>query len=210
MSFRNTAVEYGTIAKSLHWTIAALFLIYYCSVYYRRWFTVAEEDLSLWVGTPNYTALQLHLASGITIFAFVILRIIWRLYDNTPDLPAGKRWEHISARFVHYSLYFFMIFMPVTGYLGTGADTAYFNITQFRETAAYDYLVTQTLRLDWEAFEKPIDYLHKEIGGAVLVWMLIVLHAGAALYHHFVRRDDVLRRMLPGGSGHNDNNKVGR
>ena len=100
--------------------------------------------------------------------------------------------------------------MPVTGYLGTGVDTAYFNITQFRETAAYDYLVTQTLQLDWEAFEKPIDYLHKDIGGAVLVWMLIVLHAGAALYHHFVRRDDVLRRMLPGGSGHNDNNKVGR
>ena len=89
MSFRNTAVEYGTIAKSLHWTIAALFLISYCSVYYRRWFTVAEEDLSLWVGTPNYTALQLHLASGITIFAFVILRI--NMADYTITLLIYRR-----------------------------------------------------------------------------------------------------------------------
>jgi len=48
----------------------------------------------------------------------------------------------------------------------------------------------------WETFEKPIDFVHKN-SGAYLVWVLVLLHAGAALFHHYVKRDDVLRRMLP-------------
>jgi cytochrome b561 len=91
-----------------------------------------------------------------------------------------------------------MVIMPVTGYLGTGADTVYFNITQFRETAIYDYLIIQILGLDWETFEAPMDFIHKDIGGSLVMWILIALHVGAALFHHFVRHDDVLRRMLPG------------
>lgn len=197
MSFRNSRYKYGSVAKALHWVIATLFLVSYCAVYYRHWFTVEVDEFSLWVGTPNYTALQIHLTSGISIFAFALLRIAWRVSNPSPELPPGRAWEHFSAHVAHYALYFIMIFMPITGYLGTGADTAYFNITQFRETAAYDLLVTRILGLDWDAFEKPVDFIHKDIGGALLVWMLILIHAGAALYHHFVKRDDVLLRMLP-------------
>ncbi len=198
MSIRNTQYEYGGLAKTLHWLIAGLFLLSYCAVYYRQWFTVEEEEFALWVGSANYTALQIHLASGISILVFALLRVIWRFSNPPPELLPGKTWEHFSAHSVHYLLYFLMFFMPITGYLGTGADTAYFNITQFRETGAYDLIVTRTLGLDWESFEKPIDFLHKDVGGAIIVWLLIALHAGAALYHHFVKHDEVLLRMLPG------------
>ena len=64
MNLKNTKENYGTIAKTLHWFIAILFLVSYISVYYRQWFT--EEK------TPeNWTALQIHLSIGVTIFVFV-------------------------------------------------------------------------------------------------------------------------------------------
>ncbi len=91
-----------------------------------------------------------------------------------------------------------MIIMPLTGYLGTGVNTEYFtmfDITMFKNTPIYHTVVTNWLNLSWEAFESPIDFIHKQ-GGKFLVWVLILAHAGAALYHHFVRKDIVLKRML--------------
>ena len=202
MNIRNTRFAYGSVAKTLHWTIAALILLSYCSVYYRQWFTVEPDDWADWVGTPNYMALQIHLSIGVSIFALVILRILWRLTNPQPELPPGSRIQHLAAHAVHYVLYFFMILMPITGYFGTGADIDYLNVPQFRETALYNWLVTETLGIAWETFEKPVDFIHKKIGGAIVLWMLILIHAGAALYHHFVKRDDVLKRMLP--TLHND------
>lgn len=201
MALRNTKLAYGSIAKLLHWAIALLFLVSYCAVYYRHWFTVEPDEFSIWVGTPNYTALQIHLTSGITISFLILCRVYWRLSNQVPELLPGKRWEHFMANSVHYFLYFLMFMMPITGYLGAGVDTDYLQITQFRETALYDWLVTDTLGLDWETFESPVDFIHKKIGGATLVWIVIGAHAGAALFHHFVKRDDVLLRMLPSGIG---------
>ncbi len=54
------------------------------------------------------------------------------------------------------------------------------------------------LGLTFEVFEVPFDFFHKQIGGAWLVWMLIAVHVGAAVYHHRVLKDNTLRRMLPG------------
>ena len=71
-----------------------------------------------------------------------------------------------------------------------------FNITQFRETALYDWLIVGQLGLDWQTFEKPMDFIHKR-GGEYVVWALIGIHVAAALFHHFVKKDNVLRRMAP-------------
>lgn len=194
MRLRNTAEAYGEIAKWLHWIIALLFLGAYCAVYYRHWFT--EKD------TPgNWNALQLHLSFGITIGTFVFLRVLWKLNNISPRLEPGRRWEHRAAKAGHFALYFFMISMPVTGYLGTGAETHYFftfHLPKFADTALYEWLVAGIFNLSFEEFEEPIDFFHKDIGGALLVWILIAIHVSAALYHHFVKRDRTLRKMLPG------------
>ena len=194
MSIKNTADNYGSIAKWLHWITAVLFLGSYCAVYYRHWFT---EDK-----TPeNWTALQLHLSIGITIAVVVALRIIWRSMNRLPDPEPGSRLAHLAAHTGHYALYVIMVLMVVTGYTGTGVDTEYFflfDIPKFEATPVYTVLVAEGLGIDFETFEKPVDFIHKDILGAWVVWLLILGHVAAALYHHFARKDRTLYKMTVG------------
>ncbi len=191
MSLKNTADSYGTIAKWLHWTTALLFLGSYVSVYYRQWFTEAE--------TPeNWTALQLHLSIGVTIAVVVILRIIWKLSNRSPDPEPGSKLEHLAAKLGHLALYAVMIIMPITGYIGTGVNTEFFflfDIPKFADTPLFTALVTDGLGITFEEFEKPIDFIHKKVMGEWLVWLLILGHVAAALYHHLVKKDRTLYKM---------------
>ena len=195
MTIKNTAENYGSIAKWFHWLTALLFLASYCTVYYRHWFT--EEK------TPeNWTSLQLHLSIGITIAVIVVLRIIWRIMNQNPEPVPGTRLEHMAAHIGHYALYAVMIIMPITGYIGTGVNTEYFflfDIPKFESTAMFQTLVADGMGLTFKEFEKPIDFFHKEIMGAWVVWLLIIGHASAALYHHFVKKDRTLYKMTTGG-----------
>ena len=59
----------------------------------------------------------------------------------------------------------------------------------------FTQVVQEGLGISFETFEKPIDFIHKEVLGAWLVWMLIAGHVMAALYHHFVRKDRTLKKM---------------
>lgn len=186
--WRNTPQHYGRLARLLHWGTALLFFAAYAAVYFRHWFT--NED------TPaNWAALQLHLSAGITVLVFVALRLYARITQPQPRAVPAPRWQHWGAHAMHWLLYAVMIVMPITGYLGTGVALEYFglfNVPSFKDTALF-----AALGIPWEAFEKPIDFVHKN-SGAWLVWGLILLHAGAAIYHHAVLRDSVLTRMLRG------------
>lgn len=194
MALTNSTTDYGSVAKWLHWTIALLFLASYCTVYYRHWFT---EDK-----TPeNWLALQLHLSVGITIGALVILRMIWRSMNPAPDPEPGSRTAHLAAHIGHYALYVVMILMPLTGYIGTGVDTEYFSwfdIAKFESTSLYQLVVTDWMGLNFDEFEAPVDFIHKELMGVWLLWMLISGHAMAAIYHHVVKKDRTLKRMTSG------------
>ena len=193
MAALNTKERYGVIAQALHWTVALLFLGAYCAVYYRHWFTLKK--------TPeNIIAVQLHFSFGITIAVFVLLRVLYRLWDDQPDPAPGPRWRQLCARISHYGLYFFMILMPLTGYLGTGTTIKWFylfEITGFNKTAVFETVVQGWMGLTWKAFEAPLDEIHR-FSGKWIVWVLIAIHVGAALYHHYHLKDTVLTRMLPG------------
>lgn len=195
MQLKNTESGYGLVAIILHWIVAIGFLGAYTAVYYREWFTENK--------TPeNWTALQLHLSFGLTIGVFVLLRVIWKLMNPTPKALPAAPLEQKAARSVHWLLYAFMIIMPITGYLGCGAPTEYFfqfEIPKFADTAAFKTIFADGLGLTFKEFERPIDFIHKR-SGEYLVWVLILLHIAAALYHHFVRKDGVLKRMLRPGA----------
>lgn len=195
MSLKNTAQNYGRIAKWLHWSTAALFLAAYVSVYYRQWFTEKQ--------TPeNMTALHIHLSVGVTIAVIVALRVIWRLMNRVPDDEPGSALAHRAAHLGHMALYAVMIVAPITGYLGTGVNTDYFflfEIPKFESTALFRSVVAEGMGLDFKTFEKPIDFIHKDVLGAWLIWMLVLGHAAAALYHHFALRDRTLVKMTSGG-----------
>ncbi len=194
MAIKNTAENYGVIAKSLHWLTAFLFLLPYCSVYYRHWFT--EEK------TPeNWTALQLHLSIGISLAVVIILRVIWRNLNRAPEAEPGTRLEHLAAHVGHYILYAMMIVMPLTGYIGTGVNTEFFflfDIPKFENTIVFQTLITDGMGLSFKEFERPIDFFHKEIMGSWIVWLLILGHVSAAMYHHHIKRDRTLLKMITG------------
>ncbi|NOK24093.1 cytochrome b, partial [Corallococcus carmarthensis] len=105
---------------------------------------------------------------------------------------------HALARAAHWGLYGLLIVMPLTGYIGTGAPTDFglFTVPGFDDTALFRW-IGRTWGVGWEAFEAPIDAVHHFIGQYV-AWAVVLLHVAAALYHHRVRRDGVLERMLPG------------
>ena len=171
-----------------------LFLAAYVSVYYRQWFTEAK--------TPeNWTALQLHLSIGVSLGVIVVLRVIWRKMNETPQPEPGTKLEHLAAHLGHYALYGVMIIMPLTGYLGTGANTEFFflfDIPKFEDTWLFTVFVQDFLGLSFKAFEAPIDFIHKDIFGAWLVWLLILGHVMAALYHHFGKGDRTIKKMTTG------------
>ncbi|MEQ8838560.1 cytochrome b [Haliea sp.] len=196
MPLKNTVEAYGSVAKFLHWITALLFLVSYCSVYFRQWFTELGSDL-------NWTALQIHLSCGVSLGVIVFLRIYWRIINRNPDPEPGGYWEHRAAAIGHYSLYAVMILLPVTGYMGTGVQTeffAMFDIPRFADTRIFQVLIEQNLGMTFEAFEPPVDFIHKEILGAWVAWILISGHVAAAMYHHLVKKDNTVYKMTSSSS----------
>lgn len=194
MSLRNTPQNYGTIAKWFHWITALLILLSYLSVYYRRWFTEPKT-------AENWTVLQLHFSIGITIFVIVVLRLIWRACNKSPMPEAGTKLMHLTATMAHYFLYMLLIIMAITGYLGTGANTEYFtlfDIPKFENTALYHFVVVENLAMTFKEFEKPVDYIHKNILGSWVLWIMIIGHIVAALYHSYILKDQTLSKMTTG------------
>ncbi len=191
MTIKNTAKDYGSIAKWLHWATAILFLASYSSIYYRHWFT--EEKTF-----ENMIAFQLHLSVGVTIAVIVALRIVWRITNRAPDPEHGTFLEHTAALLDHYALYAVMIILPVTGYLGTAANTNYFfvfEIPNFDDTQLFTFLVKDGLGISFEEFEKPIDFIHKNILGEWVAWFLILDHILAALFYQLVKKDRMMFKM---------------
>ena len=195
MQLKNTRDGYGLVAITLHWLVALGFLGAYMAVYYRQWLTENK--------TPeNWTALQLHLSFGLTIGVFVLLRVVWKWINTTPKAVPATPMEHKTAKSLHWLLYAFMIIMPITGYLGSGAPIEYFflfDLPKFADTSVFQSGVADWLGMTFKEWEGPLDFIHKR-SGAYLVWVLILLHAGAALYHHLVRKNSVLKRMLRPGA----------
>lgn len=191
LPFKNTENTYGIIAIALHWIVAVAFILNYAIIYYREWF-VEEGSESI------RTLVSYHTAIGVSVVVFVLLRIIWRLMNKQPNEVPGSKMEHLAAHAAHIMLYAVMIILPLSGYLGTGGPSQLFffiEIPRFADTQLFKTVVEGWMSLSWEQFEAPMDFIHKQ-GGAYVVWVLIALHAGAALFHHFIRRDAVMKRMI--------------
>lgn len=179
--------RYTKIAVALHWIVALLFLGVYGAFYY--------HDLLTTKGTSAHTtSIRFHFTFGFSIGVFAILRLVWRLCYRPPALPPGSTWEQWGARLSHGLLYFFMIAMPLTGYLGTKGGGGFLSVPAFPDTALYQWLVTGTLGLTWQTWRKPFTAFHY-FSGENLVWVLILIHALAALYHQFYKRNALMRRM---------------
>lgn len=191
MQWKNSSTRFGAIAKFFHWSSAVAFIVAYILVYYVIWFLDYESPFFLPV-------LNIHWVLGVLVGILVIPRLVWRFMNVQPDDAPGSKAEHRLAHLAHWGLYGLLIILPLSGYLGTGAATDFglFAIPSFRDTDIFAWM-TATWGITWETFEPPVDVVHHFIGKWI-TGAVVLLHIAAALYHHKVRRDNVLTRMLPG------------
>jgi cytochrome b561 len=129
-----------------------------------------------------------HKSTGMLILALVALRLLWRLANPTPALPSGMAaWERAAARLSDVLLYVLMVALPVTGWIVNSASNVPFRIFWLIPLPAI------------VAPDKPTAELAASVHGGLFLLLALVLvaHIGAALRHHYVKRDTVLARMLP-------------
>jgi cytochrome b561 len=181
--WRNSIQAWGTGAKLFHWTLAVLILAQIALGLTARGWRLSPTKLDLFVW---------HKSIGILILVVVALRIVWRLANPAPSHPAGMPvWERIAARFAHVLLYLLMLALPFSGWIINSASNIPFRI--FWQWPLPAIVARSDATAD---LAKDLHYwLFMAIG------LVLAAHIGAALRHHFVLRDDVLRRMLPGRAG---------
>ena len=179
MALRNTHVRWGMLSQLFHWLIVVLLILQV---------TLASLADDLPPGARKLALLARHKSVGITILMLVILRLLWRSLNPTPLLPTTlKPYERTLARSTHALLYLLLFAMPLSGWMMSSARG--FPVSWFGFFTLPD-LVPKSRPL-YDAFI----LMHQ-----ALAWVLaavVVLHVAAALKHHFMLRDDVLRRMLP-------------
>jgi len=180
MPIRNTTVRWGSVAKAFHWVVVALIVTQ---------FVLIKIAQNLPSGGEKIEFYARHKSVGITILMLAVLRLLWRwLNPAVPALPDTlKPYERGLARFSHFALYTLLFAMPLTGWTMSSArnfPVSWFNLLQLP---------------DLVPASKPLYGLLHETH-ETLAWVLVAvaaLHVVGALKHHFVYKDDVLRRMLP-------------
>lgn len=175
----NPADRWGPVSQWLHWTIALLVV------------AIAAIGL-LMVEMPNtprkVEIYAIHKSLGLTILALVVLRLAWRLHAGRPGPVAGTPlWQQRIATLTHGALYLLLLAMPLSGWLfnsAAGYPLPWFGMFHLPALAAED-----------RALRELAGSIH-EAGFWVLLG-LVIIHAGAAFYHHLFLHDPTLTRMLP-------------
>lgn len=179
MAWRNSSERYGALAQSLHWLV---FLLMLAS------FGLGLTMVGLEVSPQRIRMVGWHKTVGVTILVLAFLRLAWRFTNPPPALPAAMpAWERAAAQASHWLLYLLMFAVPLSGWLmssALGFATVYLGIFRLPDLLARDRELGETLKL-----------VHFWLNKGLLA--MIVLHAAAALKHHFWDKDGVMKRMLP-------------
>ena len=194
MALRNTIQSWGVLARLLHWTMALLILgLVGVGIYMVEVLGSDSDSLLL-----RYELTQTHKSFGFVAFVLALLRIGWRWANPTPALPDMSAGQKALAHGGHIALYICMIALPISGWLMASASP-------YNDPDAYIRVKNMVFGL----FELPDPYpkgdadLTKFLGQvhfytAMALVVILMGHIAAAMKHHFVDRDAVLRRMLRG------------
>jgi cytochrome b561 len=182
MTIENREDCYGVIAILFHWSMA--FLVIGLAALGLYMVTLPDAGFT----TKKVTLVLYHKEFGVLVLVLLAIRLAWRVTQVLPRLVEGlPDWQEIAARFVHLSFYALLCALPMTGWLmssAAGIPVSFFGL----------FMLPDFVHRDDDLFHRFMD-IHKWLGYALI--LLIFVHAGAALRHHFISKDDTLRRMLP-------------
>jgi superoxide oxidase len=181
MTWRNTGTRYGWLAILIHWTVVLLMIGLYGTIEWRG-FLPKEDPL-------RAVLMTWHRSLGLLVLAFALMRLVSRAAASIPLVdPPAPAWQEKLSSLAHYTLYTMMIILPVTGYLMSNAND--------RTVTFFGIVLPRLIAAD-KPLAEALEGIHEVIGN--IGYGLIGLHALAALWHHYVRRDNTL--MLPAGVG---------
>lgn len=170
--------RYSLIQISLHWATLVMIILTYSAMLSRGMFSEDDESfINLF-----------HFNFGITVWLLMFIRLGLRHYYATPPIePPLAEWQSIASKGLHWMLYLLFLSLPILGFL----------TLQFggKDWVLYGFTVPQWVTPD-PSWRKLLKQTHETL--ANMGYFLIGFHTLAALYHHYIRRDDTLRRMLPG------------
>jgi cytochrome b561 len=176
---RSTSSRYGAGAQAFHWLTVMLVLAAY---------VLSKGDPDSLYSAAADGLRRIHEMLGVLVFIVVVLRLLWRLIDNTPAKQPMPRWMAAAAKLVRFALYALLIAIPATAVLGTWLEGIPVTLPGFD-------IAPQIAKA--HGLGQLIMEIHTTLGNAIL-WVAGV-HAAAALFHHFYLRDEVFQSMAPGG-----------
>ena len=184
MQVRNSPERYGLVAQMIHWFTVVFVLGAWASG------TFGEEVLE---GTIGKLWLSLHMYAGLAVIVLLVLRLAWQVGNPTPSpepTPLGV-WGDRAAKLTHFVIYGLLVAVPMTGIMA-----------QFARGQALPVFGLFEIASPWTAdreFIRSVTDVHETAANLLLI--IALLHAAAALFHHWVLRDRTFVRMLPGRTG---------
>lgn len=174
----NSIDAWGSVSRNVHWLMVLLFA---------GQITLGKFAHELSLSPQKLDLLVWHKSIGITLLLLASFRLIWRVAGIRPETPPGTPdWERRAAALSHAVFYLLMLAIPVSGWLMNSAKNIPFKLFRL---------------VPWPALMGPSEpwgevFLrwHQSLVAAFIG--LILLHVAAALRHHFIKRDQVLSRML--------------
>jgi cytochrome b561 len=183
-----SATRYTRVAIALHWVTAAAILAL---------IAVGWIMGDMPKGEAQFATVQLHKSFGILVLLLSVARVAWRLMNPPPPAPPMPALQGAIARGVHIAFYALIILMPLSGWIMVSASprgiaTELFGMVPWPHIPGLADLTPDTKR----ALHEPLEFVHSKLAWVIIV--LLALHVGGALKHHFVDKDGLLARMAPG------------
>ena len=181
---RNTQSSWGGVARSFHWIFGIAIIGMIAYGWWMNHFPARAD---------RFFYRSIHADIGYVVLLLMVLRLIWRGINPTPALPADTpRWQRIAASISHWLLYAVTILVAMLGWAHSGARTQnysdWFGLFHVPQITSPDKAAAAA-------------YEDRHIFFAYVLLALIVLHFAAALWHHFIKRDRVVARIIDGVPG---------
>jgi cytochrome b561 len=170
--------RYTRVAIALHWLLAVMIIGAFCVGLYMHELPLSPTRLKLY----NW-----HKWAGVTILALSALRLLWRLTHRPPAAASMPGWQTLAAHGAHVALYVLFFLVPLAGWAyssASGFPVVLFGVWPLPDFVAPDRALAEVMKARHAQF----------------AWALcgvVVLHVAAALKHHFIDKDGLLRRMRP-------------
>lgn len=174
------------MVRILHWGIVFSIAVAYLTAYYRYWYTTQTEE-------ANWTLLVVHINVGLLILILSLIMLVSRYRSSkivAKPSSLNNVWLKLSAKVMHYALYFILLSLPVSTIIGTGFDipiAGVISLPSFFRSEFIQQLLQQNFELLMITFIEPFANYHRDIAADIILPILLTGHIGAAIKYQKIK-----------------------